>query len=315
MSKTKQEQEAQPLKMKKPSFTRENDETFKLDLSKKEEPKTEVNAVQKQETKEPVLPPAEKEEKQVVELQEVGSTHAKEKPEITEITNTKTPPVQSPPIEMPKGIEKLVSFMQETGGTVQDYARLNVDLDKLDGDTLLRQYYKSTKPHLDHEEIDFLLHDKYDTQDEDDERSAKKKKLALKEEIASARSHFENTKKKYYEELKLRSNNVQDDEAREFFNRYNKEQEIANKQQGEFASKTENFFNNEFKGFEITVGDKKFNYNVKNPSNIAQQQSKTNTIFKKFLGKQGEISDLQGYHKAAYAANNIDTIAEHYYTY
>ena len=312
MSKTKQEQEAQPLKMKKPSFKRENDATFKLDLTKDKETK---DAVPKQETEKPVLQTTEKEEKQDVGLQEVGQTHKEEKPTITEIVSEKKeipePPKQTT-VEMPESINKLVSFMKETGGTLQDYARLNVDLSKIDDDAILRQYYSSTKPHLNHEEVDFLLHDKFTPEEDEDERSTKKKKLALKEEIAQAKNYFENTKKKYYEDLKLRSSNV-DSKAQEFFDRYNKEQEIAKQREGEFASKTQDFFDNEFKGFEIKVGDKKFNYGVKNPDNIAQQQSKTNTIFKKFLGNQGEITDLQGYHKAAYAANNIDSIAEHFY--
>ena len=300
MSKTKQEQEAEPLKIKKPSFKRENDQTFKLDLSKEKETKEEVP---KPEVKEPEV--------------EVKSEQIEkeEKPTITEIVSEKTETPEPPKkkeIEMPESINKLVSFMKETGGTLQDYARLNVDLSKIDDDAILRQYYSSTKPHLNHEEVDFLLHDKFTPENDEDERSTKKKKLALKEEIAQAKNYFENTKKKYYEDLKLRSNNV-DSKAKEFFDRYNKEQEIAKQREGEFASKTQNFFDNEFKGFEIKVGDKKFNYGVKNPDNIAQQQSKTNTIFKKFLGNQGEITDLQGYHKAAYAANNIDSIAEHFY--
>ena len=314
MSKTQQEQEAQPLKIKKPSFKRENDATFKLDLTKAKE---NTDAVPEQETKEPVLQTTENEEKQDVGLQEVGQVHTEEKPEITEIKEEVKEPIAETPVtqqqvDMPEGVNKLINFMKETGGTVQDYARLNVDLSKIDDDALLRQYYKSTKPHLDHDEVDFLLQDKYATLEDDDERSTKKKRLAFKEDIANAKNYFEQTKQKYYEDLKLRSSNV-NSKAQEFFDRYNKEQEIAKQREGDFASKTQNFFNDEFKGFEISVGDKKFNYGIKNPANIAQEQSKTNTIFKKFLGNKGEITDLKGYHKAVYAANNIDSIAEHFY--
>jgi hypothetical protein len=60
---------------------------------------------------------------------------------------------------LPENIEKLVSFMEETGGTVQDYVRLNADYTNVDNTSLIREYYKQTKPHLDSEDVSLLLED------------------------------------------------------------------------------------------------------------------------------------------------------------
>ena len=45
--------------------------------------------------------------------------------------------------------------MEETGGTIEDYTRLNADYSNIDENTLLKEYYKKAKPHLDSEEIGF----------------------------------------------------------------------------------------------------------------------------------------------------------------
>ena len=72
-------------------------------------------------------------------------------------------------------------------------------------------------------------------------------------------------------------------------------------------------FASEFKGFEFNLGDKKFRYNVNNVSDVAEKQSNLNTFVKKFLNNEGEVVDTVGYHKAIYAAENADTIANHFY--
>ena len=114
------------------------------------------------------------------------------------------PEPAKPEVNLPENVEKLVKFMEETGGTLEDYVRLNADYSKVDNDTLIREYYKQTKPHLDTEEINFLLEDNFPyDEDVDEERDIKKKKLAYKEEIAKARKFLDDTKSKYYDEIKL----------------------------------------------------------------------------------------------------------------
>ena len=312
----------------RPKKLNKKDEAIKVDLSKKEEnANTESSAVgvsnekpteSVQETKVPESEVQQTEEKVIEEKESIV--------EITEITEEEkkdvTPPVEAkeeinktPKVELPENVEKLVDFMKETGGTVEDYVRLNADYSNVDEDVLLREYYKQTKPHLNREEVDFILEDKFSFDPEEaEEREIKKKKLAYKEEIAEARNFLEETKKKYYDEIKLRPGVTQEQQkATEFFNRYNKEQEIAKQKHEAFRAKTSEFFNNDFKGFDFSVGEKRFRYGVKDSSEVAESQSDLTTFFKKFLNEDGSVKDQGAYHKAIYAARNADTIASHFY--
>jgi len=217
--------------------------------------------------------------------------------------------------QLPENIEKLVSFMEETGGTVEDYVSLNKDYSKYDEKQVLNEYYKKTKPHLNQEEISFLMEDNFSYDEEvDEERVVRKRQLLFKEEIAKAKNFLESSKSKYYDEIKLRPGVTQEQQkAMDFFNRYNKEQQIAAERREQFKDTTSELFNGDFKGFEIKVGEKKFNYNISNPSATAEKQSDLNEFVKKFLNEKGEVIDAVGYHKAFYAAENVDTIANHFY--
>ena len=217
--------------------------------------------------------------------------------------------------KLPENIEKLVSFMEDTGGTVQDYVRLNHDYSNVNDESLLREYYKNTKPHLTHDEISFVMEDQFTfDEDVDEERDIKKKKLAKKEAVAEARGHLEDLKKRYYEEIKLRPGVTQEQQkAMDFFNRYNTEQEIATQQHKDFVDNTKSYFSNEFKGFEFEVGEKNFRYGVKNDSDVAENQSNLNNFVGKLLDTEGNVKDTKGYHKAIYAAQNIDKIVNHFY--
>ena len=217
--------------------------------------------------------------------------------------------------KLPENIEKVVDFMKETGGTLEDYVRLNADYSNIDNDTLLREYYKQAKSHLDSNEVNFMIEDNFSFDEEvDEEREVRKKKLAYKEEVAKARKHLDGLKSQYYEEIKLRPGTTQDQQkAMEFFNRYNEEQNTAQQQHEDFKSITKDYFSDDFKGFDIKVGEKKFRYGVKNPSEVATKQSDISNTIKKFLDDKGNISDVKGYHKAMYAAENVDKIAQHFY--
>ena len=215
---------------------------------------------------------------------------------------------------LPENIEKLVSFMEETGGTVADYVRLNADYSNIDNNTLVREYYKQTRPHLDHEDISLLLED-FDYDEElDEDKDIRKKKIAFKEEVGKAKGFLEGLKGKYYDEIKLRPGVTQEQQkAVDFFNRYNEEQNTVKQMHNDFVDRTNNFLTDDFKGFDFTVGEKKFKYGVKNPKQVADAQSDITNFIGKFLDKENKISDLSGYHKALYAARNADTLAQHFY--
>jgi len=216
--------------------------------------------------------------------------------------------------QLPENIEKLVSFMEETGGTIEDYTRLNADYSNVDEKTLLKEYYKKNKPYLDNSDVELLLEDFDYDEDLEEERDIRKKKLAFKEEVAKAKGFLEETKNKYYDEIKLRSNvNPDSQKAMDFFNRYNKQQEVAEQQHLQFQESTKQLFNDDFEGFDIKVGDKSYKYNIQNREKVAENQSNINNLVGKFLDSNGNVSDTKGYHKAMYAADNVDKIASHFY--
>ncbi len=216
--------------------------------------------------------------------------------------------------QLPENIEKLVSFMEETGGSVEDYVRLNADYSSVDDTTLLKEYYKKEKPYLDSSDIDLLLEDFQYDEDLDEDRDIRKKKLAFKEEVAKAKNFLESTKEKYYADIKLKSNvNPEAQKAMDFFNRYNKQQEQAEQNRKVFQENTKNLFTNDFEGFDISVGEKKYRYKIQNADGIADKQSDINNLIGKFLDKNGSVNDYKGYHKAMYAAENVDRIAAHFY--
>jgi hypothetical protein len=216
--------------------------------------------------------------------------------------------------QLPENIEKLVSFMEETGGTIEDYTRLNADYSNVDDKTLLKEYYKKNKPYLDSSDVELLLEDFDYDEDLDEDKDIRKKKLAFKEEVAKAKGFLEETKSKYYDEIKLRPGVTQDQQkAMDFFNRYNKQQEVAMQQHERFQESTKQLFSDNFEGFDIKVGDKSYKYNIQNRDKVAENQSNINNLVGKFLDSEGNVSDTKGYHKAMYAADNVDKIASHFY--
>ena len=216
---------------------------------------------------------------------------------------------------LPENIEKLVSFMEETGGNVEDYVALNKDYSKLNSGQLLKEYYIKTKPHLDLEEIAFLMEDNFDfDEDVDEARDIRKKKLAYKEEVAKAKQHLESSKSKYYDEIKLRPGVTQEQqEAMSFYDNYKAQQESAQRLHGDFRDNTKKLFSQEFKGFDFNVGEKKFRYGIKDPVKVGETQADVQNFVNKYSNDKGEIVDPAGYHKAMYAAMNADKIAHHFY--
>jgi len=220
---------------------------------------------------------------------------------------------------LPENIQKVVEFMSETGGSLEDYVKLNQDYEKLNDNQLLREYYETTKPHLEKDDIDFLMEDKFSyDEDVDDERDVRRKKILQREELAEAKTHLDGLKSKYYKEIKAGSNLAPEQQkAVEFFNRYTKENEeatqLAEKQTEVFLNKTNNVFNDDFKGFDYQVGDKKYRFKVKDTGSIKENQSDINNFVKKFLNEKNEMSDAKGYHKGLFTAMNADSIANHFY--
>jgi len=311
-----------------------DDSIIKVDLNKT--PKIEENADQKQEATDVVTDQSTETVQEVVEevspeqtpvqdeetpvLEEITDEEVKE--EVEEIVETIEEAVsesESTGKPLPENVQKLMEFMDDTGGDLNDYVKLNQDYSEMDNQTLLYEYYKNTKPHLTVDEINFLMEDQFSYDEEaDDERDIRRKKLALKEQVADAKDHLDGLKSKYYEDIKAGSKLTQDQQkAIDFFNRYNEEseetQKEADRQKSTFLKKTDQVFSDKFKGFDYKIGEKKFRFNVKNPNEIKETQSNINNFVKKFLNKDNTMKDAAGYHKSLYTAMNADAIANHFY--
>ncbi len=220
---------------------------------------------------------------------------------------------------LPENIQKLVDFMNETGGSIEDYVSLNKDYTNADDMAVIQEYYKQTKPHLNAEERKFLIEENFSfDEDVDEERDIRKKKIAFKEQVAEAKAYLDGQKSKYYEEIKAGSKLTQEQQkAIDFFNRYNKESEenqrAVKTNSDIFEKKTNSFFNDKFKGFEYKVGDKKYRFNVKDIEGVKQKQSDLNSFTSKFVDENQALVDAAGYHKSLFTAMNADAIAQHFY--
>jgi len=277
-----------------------------------------VEATDEKPTGEGEKPGTVQDEKPVIE--EITEEKVEEQvEELVEETKEAIAEAQETGKELPENIQKLVDFMEETGGDINDYVRINQDYTNYDDNSVLREYYKQTKKHLTDDEISFMMEDTFAIDEEEDtERDIKRKKLALKEQVASARAYLDGQKSKYYKEIKAGSRlTPEQQKAWDFFNRYNKESEanekIVKKNSDIFTQKTNQVFNDKFKGFEYNVGDKRYRFNVNNADEIKTTQSDISNFTKKFLDKNSALKDAIGYHKSLFTAMNADAIAKHFY--
>jgi hypothetical protein len=313
------------------------DGMYKLDLNKINEQNQQEDAVQEQSTDESVLRGSSENEEAgqeaKVELQEVQQE--KETPIVEEITDeqetsndeaaeqeeSKVESVEGTEVKeelnLPENIQDLIKFMEETGGSLEDYTRLNADYSNVDDNTLLAEYYKQTKPHLSYDEIQFLMEDEFSFDEEiDEERTIKRKKLAHKEAVANAKDFLTGLKDQYYKEVKLGSKLLPEQQkAMDFFNRYNTEQksaeELLQKQTSHFQNETNKVFNDDFKGFNFKVGDKKFRFNVGDVNKVKSQN--LSNVFDKYVNENQLLNNAADFHKSLFAASNPDALANHFY--
>ena len=309
-----------------------DNDVIKVDLSKPPTPKedkveTEVVAEEKSEeavtevTDEAEAQP-ETEKQETPTLEEI-TVEADETEVTVEATAEAVEEAVTESIEtgkpLPENVQKLVDFMEETGGDINDYVKLNQDYSTLNDEDLLKEYYTQTKSHLNTEEINFLMEDQFSfDEDVDDDRDIRKKKIALKEQVANAKSHLDGQKSKYYQDIKAGSKlTTEQQKAVNFFDRYNKEAEensrSSEKNRNNFTQRTEQVFNSEFKGFEYNVGDKNYRFNVKDVDKVKTEQSDINNFMTRFVDENSALKDAKGYHKALFTAANTDAVAKHFY--
>ena len=311
-------------------FAPQSEEPVKVNLAepkqeevKEEQPQEEVKQEETPIVEEVVEEKKEEvvEEKEAPVVEEITDEEVEEKvEEVQEAVEEAIEKAEETGQELPENIQKLMKFMDETGGDLEDYVKLNQDYSKYDDTALLREYYRQTKPHLSSDEVDFLMEDSFTYNEEaDDPKDIKRKKLAFKEQVADARAQLDRQKSTYYEEIKSGVKLTPDQQkAIDFFNRYNKERseqdKVVEQQQSKFKAETNNVFDKNFKGFEYNIGDRRFRFNVKDAGEVKNTQSDINNFVNKFVDRKTQLmSDAKGYHKSLFTAMNADAVANHFY--
>jgi hypothetical protein len=223
--------------------------------------------------------------------------------------------------DLPEDVSAFFKYKKETGRGLGDFAKLQQDYTKLDDEKVLTDYYAATEEGLDEIDIQDLIDDKFGFDSElDEERAVKKKKLAKKRELSKARKFFDEQKEQY--KLPLESSpGVSSEEQNEEFNRYksymeeSKTQEESRKKRYDwFVQKTNEVFNQDFKGFEVSVNDKAYTYKPGDATELKNKQSDYTNFVAPFMDKEtGMMTDSQGYHKAIAIASNPEKFARFFY--
>ena len=307
------------VNLDKPVNTEENaiQESSPEEVSLRDEPEV-SGEVQQENEQEPNEEPAEQSNEQGSPLELISDEVPPTPEAIEEKIVEAVEEAEEKNIEMPEDIQKLVSFMEETGGSLEDYVSLNRDFSALEPTSLVYEYLKATKPHLDDADISFMMQNKFGFDEEAaDESEAKAKQLAFKEDLYKAQNHFNTSKEKYYADLKLRKQSDVPEEYKEAFDFYKqaKESEDINNRNSEyFQQATNKVFNEEFKGFDFKVGDKKYRFKVDDSQKVKSKQSDLSNFVSKYLDPEtGKMTKPLEYHRALFAAENVDKIANHFY--
>ena len=221
--------------------------------------------------------------------------------------------------DLPEDVSAFLKYKKETGRGIQDFLKINEDIDSLKEDDVIKRYLKSTNSHLDDEDIDIMMDEyKYD-EDLDDESDIKKVRLAKKKIIAEAKSFLNQEREKYKVPLESRMGNVsqQDKEELEAYKQYianAKSIEEENQRKKEwFEKQTNDLFNQEFKGFEFNIDDKSLKFSPGDTSELKKLHSNPANFISKYLDESGMLKDSAGYHKALAVAMNPEKFAKFFY--
>jgi len=223
--------------------------------------------------------------------------------------------------ELPEDVSAYFKYKKETGRSIQDFVRLQKDYTDMDGDQILTEYYSSTEEGLDAIDIQDIIEDKFSyDEDLDDPKDIKKSQLAKKRELVKAKKFLNEQKDKYNIPLESSGDGLSADQLENFnsYKSYVEESTTAKEAQKKrydyFLDKTDEVFNDEFKGFEFNIGDKSMVFKPGDNEELKSKQSNVNNFVDKFMDKEsGLINDAKGYHRAMSVAMNLDKFAEFFY--
>ena len=223
--------------------------------------------------------------------------------------------------ELPEDVAAYFKYKKETGRGIKDFVELQKNFDEMDGDQVLKAYYSKTEEGLDIEDIEDIMEDKFSFDEElDDPKDIKKKQLAKKRELVKAKKFFNEQKDKYNTPLESSGSGLSNEDKEKFesYKSYIEEstsaQEAQKRRYDYFLSKTDEVFNDEFKGFEFNIGEKNFTFQPGDGKELKSKQSDVNNFVGKYMDEEtGMMKDAQGYHRAMAVAMNVDKFAEFFY--
>lgn len=222
--------------------------------------------------------------------------------------------------DLPEDVATYLKFKKETGRGLNDFVSANKNYDDLDPDQLLVDYYRQTQKELDAEDISYLIKDKFGyDEDYDDENDIKKKNIAKKKELAKAKNFFEEYKQKYSTPLESRTGSASVENQEEFdaYKKYIDDaktyQEELERKSNWFVNKTDEVFNDEFKGFDFKIGEQQITFSPGDKSELKKNQLDVNNFVNKFLDESGMMKDAKGYHRALSIAMNPEKFAQFFY--
>ncbi|NBW35772.1 MAG: hypothetical protein EBR30_12285 [Cytophagia bacterium] len=221
--------------------------------------------------------------------------------------------------QLPEDVSAYLKYRKETGRGFEDFLKLKEDFDTMDPDSILRSYLKTTQVGLDDEDIDVMMEDYSYNEDLDDDSTIKKAKLAKKKMIAEAKQYFNTQKEKYKMPLESRTADISQEEKEELqaYKQYisqakTMEQEAERKREW-FSKKTDEVFNNEFKGFEFKLNDQVLRFAPGDAVELKKAQLTPTNFINKYLDDNGMIKDAVGYHRALAVAMNPERFAKFFY--
>ena len=222
--------------------------------------------------------------------------------------------------ELPEDVSAYLKYKKETGRGINDFYNLQKDFDSMDSDQLLAEYYNATEEGLDAIDIKDLIDDNFGFDEEIDEPKAiKKLKLAKKRELAKAKKYFNDQKDKYKVPLESSGGGLSGEEKemltayKSYIDESNTVKEANAKRYDYFLKKTDEVFNNEFKGFEFKVGEKNLTFKPGEATELKNLQSDVNTFLNKYMDNDGLMKDASGYHRALSMAMNPEKYAKFFY--
>ena len=220
--------------------------------------------------------------------------------------------------ELPEDVAAYYKYKQETGRGLEDFIRVNRNLDDADEDVILKEYLVATEDALDEEDVDVMMEDYIYDEDLDDEVDIKKAKLAKKKAVAKAKKYFEEQKEKYNAPLEsMGAGSLENSEEYQQYQRYVEQartaQEEADRKMSWFNEKTDEVFSEQFKGFEFSVDDKSYVYTPGDRTELMKLQRTPDAWLSKFLDDKGLVKDAAGYHKSLAVAMNPEKFAKYFY--